>query len=1260
MASHTPTPRPRHDRRGRQLRPCLLQLEQRVVLSIPGITGITFDTSGDVFVSYDSTGYSSQQQQAVAEFDINYDSLRSDLVNASVFSTTGASAVAGALTTVASSASLPNIDSAASSSNILELQPDGQLFVFNPVSGTSSQYDNLANYTANASNVFDVQTKASVNLSSQISLAGATYGDFGIYENSLVISAESNNWDFVMRLTYGSSGGGGVATVLVASPASAGLSASPEGVAVDSQGTVLTTLPYAPEGSSTAIYVPVGFNLFYDAGNSPAPFVPTLGLTSVPDIDSVGITVDSQNNFILAVGGSSLYGGGPGIVHINSALTAFLADPISDPDATPAPTGITCQNVGGTNYLAYTDAALDSFSVHGELSLFSGQVSPAQLRHAYGIDQIRFTSPGGAAVAGDGSGQTIAIVEEGVDPTLGADLTTFDQYFGIPAPPSFQVVDQNGVTTQDLDIVGEASLDVEWAHAVAPGASIIVYNAAYEPDNGTVSFENLLTAMQQASKLPGVSVVTLSYAESEPTLAASRLNEQSLDSDFTTPGVTFLAAAGDDGIYGDGGYQIAAEYPAASPNVVAVGGTSIVIDSAGDYPGTGTSGADTSGEVAWGDGTQSGSAGGGGGGLSAVEPEPAWQIGVVPASMDPTDARALPDVSMDSGAADSGTTQPYDVFTSTLSGSSVSAAAVGWLGDAGTSAASPIWAGLIAIADQGRVLAGGTPLTGSTQTLPALYSLPAADFHDILSGNNGDPAGPGYDLATGLGTPVANLLVAGLARYEIPSQMAIKTEPLSSVGVGGTFGLTVQVEDSLGNAVSGSTVTVALGQNPGDASLGGTLTEPVVDGIATFAGLTLSQPGIGYTLTVTDSAIAGALTTNSITVTAGSNATKVGVTALPAAPVFGQTVTLDVTVSVVSPGTVVPSGTMTFEEGSTTLGTATLTDGVAEFSTTPAAAGAETITIAYGGDAFDQPSSKEFPLLVGQAAATLGLGNLSFTYNGSPHTAVVTTTPGGLSGVTVTYTEHGVAVTNPTQAGDYTVTATLDNPNYTAPAATGTLVIGQAAPTLTWADPGNITVGTPLGAAQLDAVASFDGILLPGALTYTPPAGTVLPTGSGQILMVSFTPADDTDFKTVTSSVPINVLQPPPHAMVIGEQPVFQRKLKSNGKPAGKAVLTGFTLDFNMPLSATAVSKPGNYELDTVTYKKVKKSLVPVLHPIKRFTVTYTPASDSVTLKLAGTQAFRTGGQITVLPGVTSDSVGALVGTTVFTITPGGKKIEPV
>ena len=650
-----------------------------------------------------------------------------------------------------------------------------------------------------------------------------------------------------MRVTYGTSGG--AATVLAASPASDGLSASPEGVAVDALGTVLTTLPYQEPGSGTVIHVPVGFSLFYDKGSTPAPFVPMLGLTTTPDILAGAIAVDSQNNFIIGVMDSSLYGGGPGVAHINAALNAFLADPV--PDTQTIPVGITCQTVGGSNYLAYTDASSDTYTTAGELPLFSGQASPAQLQPLTESTRSASRPAGGTTVAGDGSGQTIAIVEEGVDPTLVQDLTTFDQHFNIPAA-HIQVVDQNGVTTQDLAIVGEASLDVEWAHAVAPGASIVVYNAAYDPSNQATSIANLFEAMKQASEIPGVSVVTLSYGLGESTLASSGLSEQAVDPDFTTPGVTFLAASGDTGIYGNGGRQIVTDYPASSPNIVSVGGTSIVIDSAGDYPGTGSSG-----EVAWGNGTNSGQlSGGSGGGLSAGEAEPSWQTGVVPFSIDPSGARAVPDVAMDSGIA-----QEYDVFTSTLGGSSDSSSAVGWLGDAVHElAASPIWAGLIAIADQGRALAGGTPLTGNTQTLPALYSLPSADFHDIVYGNNGDPAGPGYDLDTWAGhrrSPTCWSPALGHVWASEPDVDQV-LEPPSSVVANSTFGLTVRIQDSLGNAASGGTVTVALGNDPGDAALIGTQTVPVENGLATFTNLSLSEPGTGYTLLITDSSIAGA------------------------------------------------------------------------------------------------------------------------------------------------------------------------------------------------------------------------------------------------------------------------------------------------------------------------------------------------------------------------------------------------------------------
>ncbi len=168
--------------------------------------------------------------------------------------------------------------------------------------------------------------------------------------------------------------------------------------------------------------------------------------------------------------------------------------------------------------------------------------------------------------------------------------------------------------------------------------------------------------------------------------------------------------------------------------------------------------------------------------------------------------------------------------------------------------------------------------------------------------------------------------------------------------------------------------------------------------------------------------------------------------------------------------------------------------------------------------------------------------------------------------------------------------------------------------------------------------------------------------------MVSFAPSDSTDFKTVTASVPIDVLPqstppppppPPPAAMVIGELPVFARKLNKHGKPVGKPVLTGFTLEFNMALNASAVSSSSNYQLDTFATRSVKKKPERVVQPIKNFTVEYTPTNDSVTIKLAGAQSFPKGGQITVLPGVTNASDSVLSGTTVFTITAGGKKIEP-
>ena len=258
---------------------------------------------------------------------------------------------------------------------------------------------------------------------------------------------------------------------------------------------------------------------------------------------------------------------------------------------------------------------------------------------------------------------------------------------------------------------GEIALDVEWAHAIAPGAAILLVEA------NSASASDLMAAVNTARHAPGVVAVSLSWGTAEFN------GESSYDSYFTTPaghnGVTFVAASGDSGA--------GVDYPAASPNVVSVGGTSLSL-SGGGYGS----------ESAW---------SGSGGGFSTQEAEPAYQKGVVsPAST----GRATPDVAFD---ADPNTgVAVYDSYD--VTGGSGS----GWEVYGGSSAAAPQWAVLVALADQGRIQNGLTSLDGPSQTLPLLYSMPAGNFRDITSGgSSGSPgfsAGPGYDLVTGRGTPL--------------------------------------------------------------------------------------------------------------------------------------------------------------------------------------------------------------------------------------------------------------------------------------------------------------------------------------------------------------------------------------------------------------------------------------------------------------------------------------------------------------------------
>jgi hypothetical protein len=182
---------------------------------------------------------------------------------------------------------------------------------------------------------------------------------------------------------------------------------------------------------------------------------------------------------------------------------------------------------------------------------------------------------------------------------------------------------------------------------------------------------------------------------------------------------------------------------------------------------------------------------------------------------------------------------------------------------------------------------------------------------------------------------------------------------------------------------------------------------------------------------------------------------------------------------------------------------------------------------------------------------------------------------------------------------------------------------------------------------------------LAAPLSYRVPGATT--TGGGGTTGTGTTGTGTTGTGTTgTGSGSTTSTPPPVPPVIIGEQAVFKRKLNKKGKPTGKAVLTGFALEFSAPLSTATAKNPANYQLDSITTKKVGKKTKTILHPITRFTVSYVAGTDTVDLSLIGTQAFATGGQLTVVKGgVTGASDAALAGSTVFRISKKGTTIRP-
>lgn len=330
--------------------------------------------------------------------------------------------------------------------------------------------------------------------------------------------------------------------------------------------------------------------------------------------------------------------------------------------------------------------------------------SPAQVRAYLGL-------------TGTGAGQTIAVVSAYDAPNIKADLATFDAQFGLAAPPSFTKVSQTGTTNYPVangTWALETSLDVEWAHAIAPNAAIMLIEAS------SSALSNMFTAIDYAAKQTGVTVITNSYGVSGEFSA-----EASSDSHCKLTKAVCVFASGDGGNPGG--------YPAYNPYVLSVGGTSLSLSSTGAVLS----------EAAWSSS---------GGGVSLYEPKPGYQSALSYGK------RTIPDVSYNADPATG-----FAVYDSTPYQTQT-----GWFQVGGTSAGAPQWAAVIADADELRKAAGKATFiawnsgTGATPLHSAVYAL--SGLYDVTTGTNGTcavcSAGAGFDAVTGRGSPRVGVDVA--------------------------------------------------------------------------------------------------------------------------------------------------------------------------------------------------------------------------------------------------------------------------------------------------------------------------------------------------------------------------------------------------------------------------------------------------------------------------------------------------------------------
>jgi subtilase family serine protease len=423
----------------------------------------------------------------------------------------------------------------------------------------------------------------------------------------------------------------------------------------------------------------------------------------------------------------------------------------------------------GVRHLRRESRQAPSTTAECEQSLQIACYNPAQIQQAYNLPALYSHGV-------TGKGATIVIVDPYGSPTIASDLREFDSAEGVPGPPSLRVIRPAGnvpaFNANNANMVAwasETTLDVEYAHTIAPGAKILLVETPGGGPTGTVSMPQIVTAEKYVIRHHLGDVISQSFVATEQAIGSAPI--QSLRGAYLaaySSHVTVLAGSGDSGAVGFEANQQSyytypvTSWPASDPLVTAVGGTRLNLVANGNHNSADTVWNDTysrtANQLVNGDNGPNPLAGGGG--KSVIFGRPSYQSGVrgVVGSH-----RGVPDISM--SAACTGAVNVFQSF---------GGQPAGWYALCGTSESTPLFAGIVALADQ----VAGHPLGLINPALYKLASEHAPGIVRVQSGNNtvtfrqrgrsytvvGFSGRSGYNLATGLGTVNAQYFVTELAR----------------------------------------------------------------------------------------------------------------------------------------------------------------------------------------------------------------------------------------------------------------------------------------------------------------------------------------------------------------------------------------------------------------------------------------------------------------------------------------------------------------